>query len=169
MLIIKYILIILIGVMCAYIGKLYSKTFYGRVDELKEIKSTLIILETKIKYTYGILPEIFKEISENTKGNVSKLYLKAYENMEFTTAKNSWKEAVKNTKMKINNEDKEIIKQLSKQLGNTDMEGQIKNIQMVNEFLDNQIEEAEIEKNKNGKMYKKLGITIGLILMIILI
>lgn len=128
-----------------------------------------MLLETKIKYTYGILPEIFKEISESTKGNVSKLYIKAYENMEYTTAHNSWEEALRNTKMQINNEDKTIIKQLSKQLGNTDIEGQIKNIQMVNDFLEKQIIEAEAEKNKNGKMYKKLGITIGLILMIILI
>lgn len=128
-----------------------------------------MLLETKIKYTYGILPEIFKEISESTKGNVSKLYIKAYENMEYTTAHNSWEEALRNTKMQINNDDKTIIKQLSKQLGNTDIEGQIKNIQMVNDFLEKQIIEAEAEKNKNGKMYKKLGITIGLILMIILI
>ena len=53
-------------------------------------------------------------------------------------------------------------------LGETDLEGQISQIDITLSFLDKQIQEAETEKNKNEKLYKKLGTIMGLALVIIL-
>ena len=58
---------------------------------------------------------------------------------------------------------------LSKLLGMTDVEGQISQIDITENFLNNQIQNAEMERQKNEKLYKKLGITIGATIVIILI
>ena len=58
---------------------------------------------------------------------------------------------------------------LSKMLGQTDIEGQVSQIEVTQEFLENQIEQPQEEKNKNEKLYSRLGTTIGLVIVIILI
>ncbi len=68
----------------------------------------------------------------------------------------------------MNKEDLQILENLSNLLGKVDLEGQVSEINLVENFLDTQIEKAEIEKTKNAKMYKTLGITSGLAMVIFL-
>jgi len=50
-----------------------------------------------------------------------------------------------------------------------DLEGQISEIEVVNQFLTTQLENAGEAKRKNEKMYRTLGIVTGLTIAIILI
>lgn len=52
--------------------------------------------------------------------------------------------------------------------GITDSEGQLSQIEVTESFLDEQIRQAQEEKNKNEKLYKKLGMSIGMAIVIIL-
>ena len=54
-------------------------------------------------------------------------------------------------------------------LGKTDLEGQVSEIKLVQNFLNTQIDIAEKEKQKNEKLYKTLGGVIGLAIVIILV
>ena len=58
---------------------------------------------------------------------------------------------------------------MGKVLGTTDIEGQVSNIKITSSFIDRQIEKAEQEKEKNVKMFRILGIVMGLTIIIILI
>lgn len=49
------------------------------------------------------------------------------------------------------------------------MEGQLSQIEITESFLEEQIRQAQEEKNKNEKLYQKLGMTVGLAIVIILI
>ena len=49
------------------------------------------------------------------------------------------------------------------------MQGQLNEINLTMDFLDTQIQEAEIECRKNEKMYRSLGTIFGLAIIIILI
>ena len=42
-------------------------------------------------------------------------------------------------------------------------------LHLVNNFLDEQINEANLAREKNEKMYKKLGVIVGLAVVIVLI
>ena len=84
------------------------------------------------------------------------------------SAGEAWEESIDLSNNYLNKEDKQALKTLSKLLGVTDLEGQISQIEITQEFLDKQIEEAEFQRNKNEKLYKKLGITIGLSIVIML-
>ena len=169
MFLIKWIILFLIFSSSLTIGILVSKKYLNRVKELKEMKNALNMFETKIKYTYASLPEIFEEISNIIQNNIGGIFEISAKKMKSTSAGTAWEEAIDESNIYLKKEDKTILKGLGRLLGKTEIEGQISEIKLVKTFLDTQINLAEDEKSKNEKMYKTLGGIIGLALVIILI
>lgn len=172
MTIIKFIILLTILIFSIYIGILLSKKYVYRVRELKEMKASLTIFSTKIKLTYEPIPNIFKEISENkniSSKNITNIFKNAYQYMENLSAGNAWNKAINTSNTNLKKEDLEVLKKLSTLLGKVDLEGQLTEIELVNNFIDMQIEKAEEETKKNEKLYKTLGVTGGLALVIIFI
>ena len=165
---VKYILLIAIFGLSTGIGILISKSYENRVIELKEFKNVLNIMKTKIKFTYEPLAEIFKQISKDNKTNVEKIFDQMANQITYYPTKDVWENCIQDADISIKQEDKDILKKLGKLLGQTDVEGQISEIEVTQNFLDTQIEKAEEEKKKNQKMYKTLGIVTGLVFVIIL-
>lgn len=89
--------------------------------------------------------------------------------MRELSAGEAWEKAIETSETNLTEEDKNVLFMLSKMLGQTDVEGQISQIEVTEEFLEKQIKEAEDEKNRNEKLYSRLGTTIGLVIVIILI
>ena len=169
MLNLKYIDIGLIIIVSAYIGFYKSKKFFYRVKALKDFKSALNIFRSKIEFTYEPIGDIFNEISKVIylgEDNIFKNFNKI-ESREDTNI--AWNKTVEESCFEFTNEDKEVLKLLGKMLGKTDKTGQISQIDLVDNFLDKQILEAEEEKNKNEKLYRTLGIVCGLVIAIILV
>lgn len=167
--IIKNIVLILILLICTYLGMNKSKSFHKREIELKKLKNALNIFKTKISYTYETIGEIFNEISKLEYQDEDNIFKESFELLDKEGLGTAWDKAVAQSKSYINEEDKEILKMLGKTLGKTDKEGQISEIELVSQFLNKQILVAEEIRNKNEKMYKTLGVTIGLTLVIIFI
>ena len=165
---IKYILLIAIFGLSSAIGLAVSKTYENRVIELKEFKNILNVMKTKIKFTYEPLAEIFRQISNNNESNVEKIFGQMANQITYYQTREVWENCIQEADISINQEDKDILKKLGKLLGQTDVEGQVSEIEVTEKFLDMQIDKAEDEKKKNQKMYKTLGVTIGLIFVIIL-
>lgn len=166
--IIKYFILFLILVSSSMIGKILSKKYVHRLEELEEMRNSLNILKSKIKFTYEPIPEIFGEISKNANPNIRNIFKSAKEKMNTTTANIAWEQAIDESTTNLKNEDKHILKTLSKLLGQTDTEGQISQIQLTEKFLETQIKEATDEKQKNEKLYTRLGTIMGLAIVIIL-
>ncbi len=167
--IIKCLTLILILSSTTYIGILISKKYLNRVKDLKEMKNALNMFSTKIKFTYEPIPQTFKEISQKTNPNISNIFKNVCEKMDNQNAGKAWEEALEESNTNMTKEDIEVLKNLSNLLGKVDIEGQVNEVELVENFLDTQIELAEEEKQKYVKMYKTLGITIGLAVVIILI
>ena len=167
-LIIKYLMLFFLLVSCTLIGRFLSKKYVYRLNELEEMKNALNVFQSKIKFTYEPIPEIFEEISKNSNSNISYIFKKAKEKMIEKNASQAWEEAIDESNFNFSKEDKQVLKTLSKLLGQTDSEGQISQIEVTQSFLETQIKEAEEEKKKNEKLYSKLGTTIGLAIVIIL-
>ena len=89
--------------------------------------------------------------------------------METMVAGDAWECAIDGNSETLKIEDVNSLKPLGKLLGRTDIDGQLNQIKLVCTFLDEQISEASEEKNKNEKMYQKLGAVVGLIMVIVLI
>ncbi len=167
--IIKYVTLILLFTSSSYIGVLIAKKYQNRVRELKEIKSSLAIFATKIKLTYEPIPQIFEELGRKEQNNISQLFKLAFQNMKQLPAGQAWLEALEKANTNLKKEDIEVLKGLSSLLGKVDLDGQVSEIELVEHFLDKQIEIAEEESKKSEKMYKTLGVTAGLAMVIVLI
>lgn len=169
MLILKMIMLMAVFGTISMIGIKISNRYVQRANNLKQIKKALNIFETKIMYTYEPIPDVFLEIAQKIKGDVGKLFFEANKQMQLDFAGEAWEKCINNSNLMLLEEDKEALKSLGKLLGNTDIEGQISQIRLVNTFLDEQIKEATESRNKNEKMYKKLGVIVGIAVVIVLV
>lgn len=151
------------------IGILLSKKYVFRLEELDELKNDFQIIENKIKYTYEPLEEIFLEIAELSSYSLKELFKNAAENLRKKGAQKAWNDEIKCSETSLKKEDKDVLKEFGVMLGKTNKEGQINQIKFVNTLLDRQIEKAKTDKEKNEIVYKKLGLIIGVGIVIILI
>ncbi len=169
MIIIKFIILILIFIVAIFIGLALADKYKGRVIDLKNIRNALNILETKIKYTYEPLPQIFEEISTEFTSGISELFKIAKDKMNEFSAGEAWDIAIENSNTCLNQEDLSILRNLDKLLGKTNVEGQLSEIELMKTFMDTQIKKAEDEQRKNEKLYQHLGILVGLTIVVIFI
>ena len=166
MLEIKMISLIGIVVITSYIGFLKANTFVEREKEINLILISLNIMKNKIEYTNMYLRNIFLEISNEIYKGKDNLFKNTIESK--LSLRNGFKESVK-LNSKLNNSDKNILLDLSINLGAVDKNIQISDIKIAYGFLLDKLEEARIERSKNTKMYKTLGVVSGLTISIILI
>lgn len=171
---IKFILIMGVFFASTFIGYTLAGRYKIRVAELNDLLFALEIFETKIKYTYDSLTTSFLYIADNLKTKVYRIFFVTAEEIKENkndSAGECFKRVVDNEKifLSLNKEDIEIIKELGVSLGQTDMEGQVKNIELVYNTLKRQLENAKEEKDKNFKMYRNMGMLSGLVIIIILL
>ena len=167
--IIKVILFFFIFIACTYIGLIISNKYKNRVRDLKEFKSILNVINTKIRYTYEPIREIAKDISDMNKTCIGEIFEEFYYELNDKTVTDAWNNSIEKLGNNFSKEDKSIIKNFGKMLGKTDLEGQVSQITQASEFLNIQIDKAEKERQKNEKLYKSLGMIIGIAIIIILI
>ena len=165
----KYILLLIIFGLSTSIGMAIARAYGNRVDELKEFKNILNIMKTKIKFTYEPLGEIFRQIAKDNDTEIEKIFGQMANQLTYFQAKDVWEKCIQDADISIKQEDKDVLKKLGKLLGQTDVDGQISEIEVTENFLDMQIEKAEEDKNKNQKIYKTLGVVAGLVFVIILV
>ena len=166
--ILKFIISILIIYICTYIGIYKAKTYEQREKELKKIKNSLAFFKSKIEFTYEPIEEVFNGISKSIYIHKDNIFKNTINKLNETDLNTSWNTAVEEA-IYFNKEDKEVLKMFGKLLGKTDKKGLIGEIEITMEFIEKQIDTAELEKNKNSKLYKSLGILCGLGIVIIFI
>jgi len=169
MIILKYIILCLVFLISFLIGNIISKKYILRVKELKDFKNALNIIESKIKFTYEPLSEIFMQTSNLLSKNISEIFVRASNNMKSLNAEEAWNRSLESSSTNLYKEDIENIKNFGKMLGKTDKEGQVSQLELTKTFIEMQIEKAKVEEEKNSKMYKTLGTIVGLAIVIILI
>lgn len=167
MIILKGITLIGIASICAYIGILKAKTYENRVIELNKFQNALVMFKSKIEFTYEPLKNIFEDISNVIYSNKNNIFLMTMQKDE--SIYEAWSKSIDEDINNLTKEDKEIIKMLGKLLGKTDIKGQVNEIVLTQGLIEKQIEKAEQEKNKNVKLYKTMGIVLGIGICIILI
>ena len=166
---VKTILLFAIFSLSTGIGILISKMYENRVKELRQFKNILKTIKTKIKFTYEPLAEIFNQISQEKSSKIEEIFENMTYKLAFENIKYSWMDAIQEADISITQEDKDILKELGKVLGQTDADSQVNEIEVTESFLNMQIEKAEEARKKNQKMYKTLGVVVGLVFVIILI
>ena len=167
MIIFKYFILGVIITISSYLGILKSKTYENRVKELNKFQNALLMFKSKIEFTYEPIKSIFEEISKIIYRNEENIFL--FSSSERKDVTSMWNDYIDISTNDFNNEDKEIIKMFGKLLGKTDIVGQVNEIELTMKLIEKQIEKAEDEKNRNSKLYKTMGVILGMGICIILI
>lgn len=108
----KFFILILVFLGSSYIGILISKRYSARTEELKQIKTALNMLKTKIRFTYEPLSNIFEQISKSLSNNISEIFICTNENMKKWSVKEAWEYSIDCCKLSLNKEDKRVLKEL---------------------------------------------------------
>lgn len=70
MIIIKWTILLGILLLSIKLGIAIANKYKYRVRDLKNVRSALSMLKTKMEYTYEPLPQIFSEIGNKFDGNI---------------------------------------------------------------------------------------------------
>ncbi|MCD2345169.1 stage III sporulation protein SpoIIIAB [Clostridium guangxiense] len=155
-------------------GFVYAEKFKSRVRELNEIQVCIYQLRNQIIYTHTPLVEALMNVADKTIEPL-KSFFKIISSNLLSKNCDSVYEAFKNafeissSHMTMVKEDKLIVLNLSKSLGETDIDGQIAVFELTIENLKKQIKNAEEIMKKSVKMYRYLGFCIGAMLVIMLV
>ena len=166
-----YLIAILVG--CSYlIGENVHKRYIKRHKQIKEIIRILENIRMDLAFGYYTLEEIFYKLSQNNKSSFSGFFLEMSQDLE----KNQELGHSLNKNLSIINkgtylDDKEIeeIEKLILSLGKSDIESQHRMIDLSISNLNVLINESKEDIEKKGILYKKLIVSCGLIIGIILI
>jgi len=155
-------------------GFIYSERLKYRVIQLNEIQRAMYQLQNEITYVHALLPDAFKSIAEKSKEPIKELFNKTSEllsNNEYENVYEAMKASVNLTKDKLylNSDDINVILDLSKTLGESDIQGQNSMFSLTTSNLKKQIKISEEFMNKNIKMYRYLGFSFGAVIVIVLI
>jgi stage III sporulation protein AB len=157
-----------------FLGYYLSADCKKRPVQLRELQSMLAMLENQICFLSDVLAEAFERVCRSTKSEVGVFFSTAAEKLKTSagiTAFEAWEQAVRDNigKTALNGDDGEILISFGKMLGNSDTEGQIRNIRLAVSQLKLQEQAAEEKREKHEGMFRSLGILFGLALVIILI
>jgi len=165
-------LISVIGI-CITIGNLMARGYINRVRNLLDFITVLNIFHTKIRYGQEVLENIFLDVQKEIKRDVSKIFREVgnnYKNNSMTISE-IWNDAVEKyfRDLDLTFEDERILIDFGLNLGKTDVEGQLRNIENTIEKLKGQLFYAKDLRDKYGKLYRTMGTLGGVGIAIILI
>lgn len=155
-------------------GYLVARDCSRRPGQLRDLQIMIRMLENEIKFLSSFIPDAFERICRWMDSPVKVFFEAALEKIKSDPGINlssAWETAVMENvdKTALNAEDRDIVLAFGKMLGNSDLEGQMKNIEFTLQQLSLQERKAEENKKKNEKLYKTLGFLGGLATVIVLI
>ncbi|WP_373898375.1 stage III sporulation protein SpoIIIAB [Haloimpatiens sp. FM7315] len=159
---------------CSYLGFSIGSGIRKRLIQLKELEKNVYLLKNEMFYTYTSLPEAFSKVGLKSKGVIKNIFVTIsdllYSN-EVSDVYEAVNKSIKkyNIDLKLIDEDIDIVLNLAKSLGNCDLEGQKSIFELTISNLKKQILVAEDSLDKNVKMYRCLGVSIGAMIVIMLI
>ncbi len=151
-------------------GYMVSHKLLMRVRFLQQYLQFIIYLETEIRYSKRIIYEIVKSYKSNNEfaAFLNSICTNVEKSLSFDKA---WQTAINDlpSTYGLLTQDKEIICDFGRELGNTDIDGQIALCKLNKTLIHATLESAKEEKNKKSKLYFMLGSSFGICLTIMLL
>lgn len=155
-------------------GFYYAGVYKERVKQIRGIQYALNILESEIVYTSTPLIQAFINISERVNEPFKKLFFILSENLKNKNVESvsaAFRQACVSLKGQLlfENEEIEVLDSFMKSLGTSDVEGQKKNFNITIKKLEYFEKKAEENRKKNERLFKYLGVSCGMLIVIILV
>lgn len=171
MIFIKIIISLAILCITSYIGIEMASALKSREEILTDYITFLRLLQNEMIYMANSLPVSFEMARQRLNSSLKDVIgAIALDMSEYGTDKIDVSITNNvNTLEALNDYDKDIIISTMKNLGRSDIDSQNNIIENTITIIEKQIKEANINKVKNSKVYRTIGVITGLIIVVIFI
>ena len=139
-------------------GCMLTKRLGARHDFFGKFCVFISLLQTRIRYDSA---DIFTLVSCCAEGAGLELFESADDNLPFADFWNSEIEKIPK-KAGINNSDKELLSEFGSMLGTTDVEGQLKHLEMYGSIFQKRLQDSQAEFRDKSRIYRALGLFGGI-------
>lgn len=169
---VKYLSMVTILICSTILGFYLSKLEGYRLKDLMNIKKMAMMLATEIEYSASLALAL-EQISSRIEGPVSLWIMDASKELSKRVGipfLDIWSNTLNTYKGQtyLNNEDIQYIIDFGKNLGYLDKSMQHKNIKLFVNYIDEEMNVINQQKEKTSKMYRSLGFLLGLLVIIVL-
>lgn len=152
-----------------YISKNITDRLKKRAESLKSFERFLVLLEGEITYRNNPLDIAFSNISNAV--SLGEFLPFVTSSIKNDGIRKSWQAGIKTFKseLALTDGDTKILLSFSHQLGATDRDNQIKNIQYIHKLLESSITDAETCYQTLSRLYRNISLSAGIGAIILLI
>ena len=165
---------ILIILSTTLMGFYYGNKFSSRLNNLIYMEQCFKILETEIVYGAVPLPDALANVCSKGNKKVSFVFQEIRDHLldnkkgDIFHSFSNVIDCLRNS-LNFKDEDVEMFLSLGRVLGSSDRRDQEKNFKLILNQISTLEKEAKLERDKNEKMFKNLGILTGIAIVIILL
>ncbi len=170
----KYLGIVVLFIICTFLGYYFGEKYRDRSYQLKEIQKAMILLNTEVVFSNTAIPQALIKISNAIANPFSQVFKTTAKLLEDGIASNvseafrgSYKDGSDYIRLKAS--DYRVLDDFFKVLGESGVVGQEKIFKLTMDSLALNTTEAEKEATINVRMYRTLGICLGLVFAVFFI
>jgi len=131
-------------------------------------------MDAEMNYSKNYLGEIINKLALNNDETIGNFFTNISNDLNHSFGKDIshiWNDAVDMTFKagSLSKSDIKLIKDFGKRFGNTDLQNQKNIFEYFYRRFDLQLEEAISEKEKKSRVYRNLGVSVGIMIVVILI
>ncbi len=165
----KYAGLALIIAVTSFAGCYFSSALKTRLINLKKINFLIDEIIILLRFKASTVYEITEYLVKNERFSDFD-FLYCITDDENTSFQQNWHNAIKaRPPMNLKENDLEILADIGKNLGTSDMEGQISMLSLQRAELEMQISSAEADCQRKSKLYRSLGVLAGAFISVMLI
>ncbi len=141
-----------------------------RSETLSSFLAALDQMEAELSFRLTPMPELLGRLSAESKGPVSAFFSRCREGLSSlgdTPFSQVWNQALQEEKLALLPEDRIPLEQLGAVLGQYDVEGQRNAMEGIRHRLGTCLETARETQGKIGRVYRALGISAGVLCVLL--
>ena len=153
----KFLLLFVVVCSSGLLGFSFSQKLFERKRVLESFYLLIKNSATKIRYTTSPLSVIF---SDNFMG---------YNFVEDIPFASQWKTMLKSYLKLLDIKDIEVLTEFGECIGTSDVTGEMNNIELYLSLLNECVQNAEQDIKNKSRLYKTLGLSLGIVISILLV
>lgn len=174
MIVLKFVLYIMIFLTSSLLGFSIGSKYSKRVKNLMALQQSIRLLQAEVIVFANPIPFALQNISKRVSPDIQEVYSTISRSIEKNQSGDLYNCFLQSTdylknRCMLKEQDIDVFLALGKVIGKTDRMDQELQFKYALNEMDLLIIEAKEEKNKNEKMYRSLGMLMGLGMIIILI
>ena len=165
----KYAGLALIISVCAFAGCYFSSALAARLTVLKKMDYLIDEIIILLRYKASTVYEIIEHIAENERFS-DFVFISNISHDGENSFQSDWCKSLEaNPPTSLKAGDLQILADIGRNLGTSDIEGQISTLNLQRNNLKSLIISAEADCEKKSKLYRSLGVLVGAFISVMLI